>query len=223
MTVKRGCVSVIVRAMAVFFRFFFLSYLTMAPQVLVRKNELLFTYQRIVIIFKSVEIEHTPSSFPQSNSWSVDVRFQSKIEREREKRGKLQLSSDVRQFMFLHSWWDHRSKNNNRRSRGNKLNKIAFSLTTESKDIARFFQYESSKPITPLGFLLRSYRSKSRSLLGRVEVMHPPLVQRSGLLLRWLLWHEYTGNLWKSLFETPYLLVVIKCKYTFHFILGNTL
>ena len=38
----------------------------MAPQVLEKKIALLFTYRKIVIIFKSVELEHTPSSFPQS-------------------------------------------------------------------------------------------------------------------------------------------------------------
>ena len=35
----------------------------MAPQVLKRKIALLFTYRKFVIIFKSVELEHTPSSF----------------------------------------------------------------------------------------------------------------------------------------------------------------
>ena len=51
----------------VFFSFlFFLFFLTMAPQVLEKKIALLFMYRKIVIIFKSVELEHTPSSFPQS-------------------------------------------------------------------------------------------------------------------------------------------------------------
>ena len=49
----------------VFFSFLFF-FLTMAPQVLEKKIALLFTYRKIVIIFKSVELEHTPSSFPQS-------------------------------------------------------------------------------------------------------------------------------------------------------------
>ena len=38
----------------------------MEPQVLEKKIALLFTYRKIVIIFKSVELEHTPSNFPQS-------------------------------------------------------------------------------------------------------------------------------------------------------------
>ena len=38
----------------------------MAPQVLEKNIALLFTYRKIVIIFNSVELEHTPSSFPQS-------------------------------------------------------------------------------------------------------------------------------------------------------------
>ena len=50
----------------VFFLFFFFFFLTMAPQVLEKKIALLFTYRKIVIIIKSVELEHTPSSFPQS-------------------------------------------------------------------------------------------------------------------------------------------------------------
>ena len=37
----------------------------MAPQVLEKKIALLFTYRKIVIILKSVELEHTPSSFPK--------------------------------------------------------------------------------------------------------------------------------------------------------------
>ena len=40
----------------------------MEPQVLEKKIALLFTYRKIMIIFKSVELEHTPSSFPQSKS-----------------------------------------------------------------------------------------------------------------------------------------------------------
>ena len=48
-----------------FFLFFF--FLTMEPQVLEKKSALLFTYRKMVIIFKSVElVEHTPSNFPQS-------------------------------------------------------------------------------------------------------------------------------------------------------------
>ena len=48
----------------------------MAPQVLEKKIALLFTYRKIVIIFKSVELEHIPSSFPQSNRWSATVQSQ---------------------------------------------------------------------------------------------------------------------------------------------------
>ena len=50
-----------------FFLFFSFPFLTMAPQVLGKKIALLFTYRKIVITFKSVELEHIPSSFPQSN------------------------------------------------------------------------------------------------------------------------------------------------------------
>ena len=38
----------------------------MEPQVLEKKIVLLCTYRKIVLIFKSVELEHTPSNFPQS-------------------------------------------------------------------------------------------------------------------------------------------------------------
>ena len=48
-----------------FFSFLFF-FKTVEPQVLEKKIALLFTYRKIVIIFKSVELEHTPSNFPQS-------------------------------------------------------------------------------------------------------------------------------------------------------------
>ena len=47
-----------------------------------------------------------------------------------------------------------------------------------------------------LGLLLRGCRPKSRSLPGRVEVIQPVVracTERSGLLLRGLLWRGYTG------------------------------
>ena len=52
---------------SLFFIFYlFIYFLTMAPQVLEKKIALLFMYRKIVINFKSVELEHTPSSFTQS-------------------------------------------------------------------------------------------------------------------------------------------------------------
>ena len=60
------------------FLFFFFFFLTMAPQELEKKVALLFMYRKIVMIFKSVELEHTPSSFPQSKRWSATVQSQKK-------------------------------------------------------------------------------------------------------------------------------------------------
>ena len=42
-----------------FLSFLFFFFFTMAPQVLEKKIALLFTYRKIVIIFKSVELEHS--------------------------------------------------------------------------------------------------------------------------------------------------------------------
>ena len=76
-----------------FFLFLFF-FLTMAPLVLGRKIAHLFTYRKIVINFKSVELEHTPSSFPQSKRWSATVRSQ--------KKKTTQLSSENSCF-FTHN------------------------------------------------------------------------------------------------------------------------
>ena len=50
----------------------------MAPQVLEKKIALLFMYRKILIIFKSVELEPTPSSFPQSSKVISDCAISKK-------------------------------------------------------------------------------------------------------------------------------------------------
>ena len=90
------------------------------------KIALLFTYRIIVIIFKSVELEHTPSSFPQSKKVISDYAIS--------KKKKEKQAAVVVLFMFLHSQRNHNSKNNKRRSRVNNRNKFAFSLTSKLQE-----------------------------------------------------------------------------------------
>ena len=118
----------------VFFSFFlFFIFITMAPQVLEKKIALLFTYRKIEIIFKSIELEHTPSNFPQSKRWSATVQSQKK---------KAALVGFIHD---LHSQRDHHSKNNKRRSRVNNLNKFAYSLTSRQSSRTKCFSLRELK------------------------------------------------------------------------------
>ena len=82
MSSREKAISFMINLRSCYGQSFFLSFsfffLTMAPQVLEKKIALLFTYRKIVIIFKSVELEHTPSSFPRSKRWSATVQPQKK-------------------------------------------------------------------------------------------------------------------------------------------------
>ena len=69
----------------------------MAPQVLEKKIVLLFMYRKIVIIFKSVELEHTPSSFPQSNG---DQRLCNLKKKKKKKKGS---SRRIYSCFFTHN------------------------------------------------------------------------------------------------------------------------
>ena len=75
----------------------------MAPQVLERNIALLFRNRKIVITFCLVELEHTPSSFPQSktviNDWAIS-------------KEKIYIASSRRIIHVSPSQRDHHSKNN---------------------------------------------------------------------------------------------------------------
>ena len=140
----------------------------MASQVLERKIVLLFTYRKIVIIFKSVELEHTP--FRQA---SCNQKGDQRLCDQKKKKKKKKPALVGYFFMFLRSQRDHHSKNNKIRSRVNNKDKIAFSLTSKVPDWPSAFHSESSKQVPLLGLLLRGCRPKSRPLPARVEVIQP--------------------------------------------------
>ena len=151
----------------VFFAFLFsFSFLTMAPQVWERKIAHLFTSRKIMIIFKPVELEHTPWSFLQPKRWSVTVRSKKK----KKKALSPMISSDNSCF-FTHNEITT-PKDNKRRSRDKNENKIAFSLISKVQEPSAFHS-ESSRQAPLLGLLLRGCRPKARSLPGRIEVIHP--------------------------------------------------
>ena len=145
-----------------FFSFFFFFFLTMAPQVLEKKIALLFMYRKIVINFKSVELEHSPSSFPQSKRWSATVQSQKKKKGSSRRifscfftRNRITTPKTTREGQestaktSLHLAWPPKFKN-----------QVLFTPRAQN----RFLD---------LGLLLRGCRPKSRSLPGRVEVIQP--------------------------------------------------
>ena len=140
--------------------FLFFLFLRVAPQVLEKKIARLFTYRKIVIIFKSVELEHTPSSFSQSKRWSATVQSQ--------KKKKRQLSSDL--FMFLHSQLDHPPKTTREGQESTTKTSLHLAWLPKFKNQVLFTPRAQNR-FLDLGLLLRGCRPKSRSLPGRVEVI----------------------------------------------------
>ena len=65
----------------------------MASQVLERKIVLLITHRKIVIIVKSVELEHTPSSFPFNQKG--DQRLCDQKKKKKKKKKKKNSSSRI--------------------------------------------------------------------------------------------------------------------------------
>ena len=211
--------SIIVGDMDSLFLFLFFSFLTMAPHVLERKIALIFTYRKIAIIFKSVELEHTPSCFPQSKSWPATVRCP-------KKKKKGQPSWDNSCF-FAHNHCDGITTPKTTREgqesttktifnlivfvvvhfvviyfyafileerKKKKLNKIEFNLTSKVQEPSAFHS-ESSKQVPLLGLLLISIYAVAacrnlEACLAAWKLSSPNYAraQRSGLLLRGLLW-----------------------------------
>ena len=142
-----------------FFSFFFLK---MAPQVLEKKIALLFTYRNIMIIFKSVELGHTSSSFPQSKRWSATVQSQKK------KKGS---SRRIYSCFFTHNGI---TTPNTTREGQESTTKTSLHLAWPPKFKNQvLFTPRAQNRFLDLGLLLRGCRPKSRSLPGRVEVIQP--------------------------------------------------
>ena len=134
----------------------------MAPQVLEKKIALLFTYRKIVIIFKSVELEHTPSSFPQSKRWSATVQSQKK------KKGS---SRRIYSCFFTHNGI---TTPKTTREGQESTTKTSLHLAWPPKFKNQvLFTPRAQNRFLDLGLLLRGCRPKSRSLPGRVEVIQP--------------------------------------------------
>ena len=134
----------------------------MAPQVLEKKIALLFTYRKIVIIFKSVELEHTPSSFPQSKRWSATVQSQKK------KRGS---SRRIYSCFFTHNGITT-PKTTREGQESTTKTRLHLAWPPKVKNQVLFTPRAQNR-FLDLGLLLRGCRPKSRSLPGRVEVIHP--------------------------------------------------
>ena len=143
-----------------FFFSFLFFFLTMAPQVLEKNIALLFMYRKIVIIFMSVELEHTPSSFPQSKRWSATVQSQ--------KKGS---SRRIYSCFFTHNGI---ATPKTTREGQESTTKTSLHLAWPPKFKSQvLFTPRAQNRFLDLGLLLRGCRPKSRSLPGRVEVIQP--------------------------------------------------
>ena len=71
----------------------------MAPQVLEKKIALLFTYRKIVIIFKSVELEHSVK-FPAIKKVISDCAVSKKKKKKKKKKGS---SRRIYSCFFTHN------------------------------------------------------------------------------------------------------------------------
>ena len=125
----------------------------MAPQVLEKKIALLFTYRKIVIIFKSVELEHTPSSFPQSKRWSATMQSQKK------KKGS---SRRIYSCFFTHNGITT-PKTTREGQESTTKTSLHLAWPPKFKNQVLFTPRAQSR-FLDLGLLLRGCRPKSRSL-----------------------------------------------------------
>ena len=127
-----------------------------------KKIALLFTYRKIMIIIKSVELEHTPSSFPQSKRWSATVQSQKK------KKGS---SRRIYSCFFTHNGITT-SKTTREGQESTTKTRLHLAWPPKFKNQVLFTPRARSRFLN-LGLLLRGCRPKSRSLPGRVEVIQP--------------------------------------------------
>ena len=171
------------------FLFFFFFFLTMAPQVLEKKIALLFTYRKIVIIFKSVELEHTLSSFPQSKGDQRTLQTQKKKEKKAALAivGFIHVSSLTTGSPLLKQQEKVKSQ---------QLKQVCISPDLLSSRTKCFSLRELKNRFLDLGLLLRGCRPKSRSLPGRVEVIQPVSTRVYNVLAYFYadyFWRGYTG------------------------------
>ena len=141
-----------------FFLSFSIFFLTMAPQVLEKKIALLCTYRKIVIIFKSVELEHTPSSFPQSKRWSATMAISKK-----KKKGS---SRRIYSCFFTHNGITT-PKTTREGQESTTKTSLHLAWPPKFKNQVLFTPRAQSR-FLDLGLLLRGCRPKSRSLPCRV-------------------------------------------------------
>ena len=153
------------------FSFFFFFFLTMAPQVLEKKIALLFTYRKIVIIFKSVELEHTPSSFPQSKRWSPGWSALGEITCCNLKKWKKAALVGFIHVSSLTTGSPLQKQQEKVKSSSQQLKQVCIKPDLQSSRTKCFSFREPQNRFLDLGLLLRGCRPKSRSLPGRVEVI----------------------------------------------------
>ena len=148
--------------LTVFFLFFFFFFFNDGTTGIGEKIALLFTYRKIVIIFKSVELEHTPSNFPQSKRWSATVQSQKK------KKGS---SRRIYSCFFTHNGIT--TPKTTREGQESTTKTSLHSAWPPKFKNQVLFTPRAQNRFLDLGLLLRGCRPKSRNLPGRVEVIHP--------------------------------------------------
>ena len=114
------------------------------------------------IIFKSVELDHTPSSFPQSKRWSATVQSQKK------KKGS---SRRIYSCFFTHNGITT-PKTTREGQESTTKTSLHSAWPPKFKNQVLFTPRAQSR-FLDLGLPLRGCRPKSRSLPGRVEVIQP--------------------------------------------------
>ena len=149
------------------FFLFFSFFLTMAPQVLEKKiawrrNCASLHVSKNRDNFKSVELEHTPSSFPQSKRWSATVQSQKK------KKG-----SSRRNYSCFFTHNGITTPKTTREGQESTTKTSLHSAWPPKFQNQVLFTPRAQNRFLYLGLLLRGCRPKSRSLPGRVEVIQP--------------------------------------------------
>ena len=133
----------------------------MAPKVLEKNIALLFMYRRkIVINFKSVELKHSPSSFPQSKRWSATVQSQKKKKAARRR---------IYSCFFTRNGSPLQKQQEKVKSQ--QLNKFAFSLTSKVQEPSAFHS-ESSKQV-PRSWITSTRLQAEISKLAWPRRSHP--------------------------------------------------
>ena len=122
----------------------------------------------------SLHVSKNRDNFQVSWTWTHSVKFPTikKVISDCaiSKKEKRQLSSDL--FMFLHSQRDHHSKTIRDGQESTTKTSLHLAWPPKFKNQVLFTPRAQNR-FLDLGLLLRGCRPKSRSLPGRVEVIHP--------------------------------------------------